>query len=334
VVAAVAPDQTVGTNAAVAVSTLFTASDPNGNATITQYEFNDPRAGGGFFRVGGTDQATGKFTVSAGQLGSVSYVGGASTGSEDIYVRAFDGTSWSNLAGWYMHAQGNRAPTVAAVVPDQTVGTNAAVAVSTLFTAADPDGNATITQYEFNDPRAGGGFFRVGGTNQATGKFTVSAGQLGSVSYVGGASAGSEDIYVRAFDGMAWSNLAGWYMHAQAGAGGGTNQPPVVAAVAPDQTVGTNAAVAVSTLFTASDPNGNATITQYEFNDPRAGGGFFRVGGTDQATGKFTVSAGQLGSVSYVGGASAGSEDIYVRAFDGTAWSNLAGWYMHATLAG
>jgi hypothetical protein len=57
------------------------------------------------------------------------------------------------------------------------------------------------------------------------------------------------------------------------------------------------------------------------------------VGGTDQATGKFTVSAGQLGSVSYVGGSVSGSEDVYARVSDGSSWSEWKGWYMNTTLA-
>ena len=342
--------QTVGANAAVGASTLFTATDANGNGTITQYQFNDARGGGGFFRVGTTAQAAGTpFTVSAAQLGTVSYVGGSSAGSEDIYVRASDGTAWSGWTGFYMNTQAaaggggggttpNQAPSVTANGNPQTVGANAAVAASTLFTAADPNGNATITQYQFNDVRGGGGFFRVGTTAQAAGTpFTVSAAQLSTVSYVGGSSAGSEDIYVRASDGTAWSGWTGWYMNTQAGAGGGgtSNQPPVVTATGDPQTVRANTAVAASTLFTAADPNGNATITSYEFNDVRAGGGFFRVGTTAQAAGTpFTVSAAQLSTVSYVGGSSAGSEDVYVRASDGTAVSQWKGWYMNTTLAG
>src|SRR5262249_51459367 len=100
-----------------------------------------------------------------------------------------------------------------------------------------------------------------------------------------------------------------------------TNQLPVV--TTHDVTAAANGSVAASALFTAHDPDGDSTITQYAFWDGVSGGGHFSVGGVAQASGQWIyVAAGNLGSVSYVGGPGAGSETLYVDAEDGQAWGN------------
>src|SRR5262249_7748890 len=64
-------------------------------------------------------------------------------------------------------------------------------------------------------------------------------------------------------------------------------------------------------------------ITQYAFWDGGSAGGHFSVAGVAQASGQWIyVDAGNLGSVSYVGGPGAGSGALYVDAQDGQAWGN------------
>jgi len=89
---------------------------------------------------------------------------------------------------------------------------NRPAAASSLFSASDADGDA-ITQYEFWDSGAGGGHFRVNGVNQAAGvAIPVSAANLALTDYQGGASAGSELVWVRANDGSGWGAWASWNM--------------------------------------------------------------------------------------------------------------------------
>jgi hypothetical protein len=76
-------------------------------------------------------------------------------------------------------------------------------------------------------------------------------------------------------------------------------------------------------------------MTQYEFLDVGVGGGRFLVNGTAMGEGdgkNFTVTAAQLMQTTYTGGLSAGTETLWVRASDGTAWSAWKSWQM-ATLA-
>ena len=76
-----------------AASSLFTASDPFGDA-IAQYDFWDTGAGGGHFALNG--QALGanqENIVSAAQLASTTYVSGS--GTDTLWVRVSEGGQWS-----------------------------------------------------------------------------------------------------------------------------------------------------------------------------------------------------------------------------------------------
>ncbi|BAT60976.1 FG-GAP repeat protein [Variibacter gotjawalensis] len=86
----------VDTHGSVAISSLFTATDKDGNGTIKQYAFWDSGDSDGFISVNGVAQASDKWIfVNATDLANVKYVGGAATGAEKIFVTAFDGTAWS-----------------------------------------------------------------------------------------------------------------------------------------------------------------------------------------------------------------------------------------------
>nr|VFK06245.1 MAG: Serine protease, subtilase family [Candidatus Kentron sp. LPFa]VFK25418.1 MAG: Serine protease, subtilase family [Candidatus Kentron sp. LPFa] len=98
----------------------------------------------------------------------------------------------------------NRAPIV--MTYNKTVESGKALSASSLFRVTDADGD-TMTRYKFKDGGSSGGYFTVNGSKQsASGWIEVSASQLNSVQYRGGSSAGSERLYVRAYDGKAWSN--------------------------------------------------------------------------------------------------------------------------------
>jgi hypothetical protein len=88
-----------------------------------------------------------------------------------------------------------------------SLATHGSVAASSLFTATDKDGNATIKQYAFWDAGSGGGYFTVNGVKQAAGAWIqVDAAKVGTVKYVAGANLGSEKLYVTAYDGNAWAD--------------------------------------------------------------------------------------------------------------------------------
>jgi hypothetical protein len=136
---------------------------------------------------------------------------------------------------------------------------------------------------------------------------------------VPGAFGSSDDLYIEAFDGKAYS---GWntFTHVTAG-----NHAPQVNLVS-----GANVAASAgqmlqaSSLFSASDLDGD-TLTYYVYDaSPAAGSGHFVVGGTSvPAETMYPVTPAQLAQTAFVAGAAGTSDDLFVNAHDGHAY---AGW--------
>ena len=122
-------------------------------------------------------------------------------------------------------------------------------------------------------------------------------------------------LYVRAFDGTAWSAWNGFNVNPPA------NHAAVVTADATRTLAKGVTSVAASSLFSVSDADGDA-ITQYQLWDGTtdAASGHWVVDGIAQGTkNNITVSAAQLANATYQTGTV--GDLLYVRAFDGTAWS-------------
>ena len=186
-----APNTNLTQNQTVAASSLFTATDPNGD-TITTYALKDV-TGNGHFVVNGVVQATNvEIDLTAAQLAQTTYQAGSS--SDQISIRASDGTLWSpwtssTVAVPTVTVPVNQAPVVTA--PNTTLTHNQTVAASSLFTATDPDGN-TITTYALKDV-TGNGHFVVNGVVQATNvEIDLTAAQLAQTTYQAGS--GSDQI--------------------------------------------------------------------------------------------------------------------------------------------
>ncbi|MBV9816157.1 MAG: right-handed parallel beta-helix repeat-containing protein [Alphaproteobacteria bacterium] len=212
-------------------SSLFTASDPDGDA-ITQYDFWDTGGGGGQFLVDGAAQpANGDIYVSAAQLAQTAYQSG--NGTDTLWVRAYDGTQWSAWSpSFTVSAQSIDTPAVVTPTSSNIAASPGQLFdASSLFTASDPDGDA-ITQYDFWDTGGGGGQFLVDGAAQpANGDIYVSAAQLAQTAYQSGN--GTDTLWVRAYDGTQWSawspsfTVSGLSTDQMLGAG---QQPPTLIA--------------------------------------------------------------------------------------------------------
>ena len=298
----------------IAASTLFNGSDPDGD-TIQSYEFWDSGLdanSGRFVRSGvvqGTDVA---IPVTAASLATLSFRLG--TVSDQLWVRAFDGTSWSTWKSVNVAAPANAVPVV--TIPNANVtpahGTTS-IAASTLFSANDPDGD-TIQSYEFwdsgLDPNSGR--FALSGVAQGVNvAIQVAAANLANLSFKLGTV--SDELWVRAFDGTAWSTWKSLNVAAP------LNAAPVVAAN--NRTMNANTSVAVSTLFSVSDAD-DLTMTRYRFWDSTPGGGTFRINGAAQpVNANIEVMANQLAATDFLAGSAAGTDQLWVQAFDGAAWS-------------
>ena len=170
--------------------------------------------------------------------------------------------------------------------------------------------NDTITNYQFwdstTDPTSG--HWLVGGIAQGTNQaIDVTAAQLAQATFQSGS--GSDDLWIRANDGLLWSDWKEFHVNAPA------NHVPTVTAAG--FTASHNQNIAAS----LSDAD-NDTITNYQFwdstTDPTSG--HWVAGGMAQGANQaIDVTAAQLAQTTFQSGS--GPDDLWVRAFDGINWS-------------
>src|SRR5207237_7188506 len=166
----------------------------------------------------------------------------------------------------------------------------------------------------FWDTGGGGGHFLVNGVTQPTnGDIYITASQLAQTIYQSGN--GVDTLWVRANDGTQWSAWSpSFTVTAQR-----VDTPPLVTVSNSNITASPGQVFAASSLFTASDADGQA-ITQYDFWDFGGGGGHFLVNGVTQPTSTDVyVTAAQLAQTTYQSGN--GTDTLWVRANDGSQWS-------------
>jgi hypothetical protein len=188
----------------VAASTLFTASDQDGDG-IAQYDFWGTGTAGGHWLLNGNALPNSQDNfINASQLSQVTYQGGA--GAETIWMRASDGIQYGT---WKFINATDTAPAVTPTNVNITVSYTEPVAASTLFKASDADGDS-IAQFDFWDSSTAGGHWLLSGQALPNGQDNyVNAAQLSQVTYQGGA--GTETIWVRASDGLqygAWTSIS------------------------------------------------------------------------------------------------------------------------------
>jgi hypothetical protein len=294
----------------VSATSLFTASDADGDP-IVQYDFWDSGSAGGTWLLNGNPLLLGMDNfVSAAQLSQVTYRGGA--GTETIWERASDGVQYS---AWVSLNATDTAPVSTPVQSEVSAVNLKTFAVSSLFTVNDVDGD-TPTQYDVWSNGGGGGHWMVGSTvlGAAQDNFLTPA-QFAQLTYVAGTS--TDTIWVRASDGLrygAWPN------------GVTVTDAPVANPVANNTVTTSGHTFAATSLFTASDADGDnltQSPAQYDFWDTGSGGGSWMLNNTALAPNQDNVvNATQLSQVTYKAGS--GTDTLWVRASDGTfgPWSS------------
>ena len=297
-------------NQSFAASSLFTASDPDGDA-ITQYDLWNNGTGGGRWVVNGQVQAIGTDDyITAAQLAQTIYRPGSST--DTLWVRANDGTQWGTWSPGFTVTGPIDTPPVAAPTHASTTATHGQTfAAASLFTATDSDGD-TIAQYDLWNTGAGGGRWVVNGQAQATGTDVyITAAQLAQTIYQPGS--GTDTLWVRANDGTQWGAWTAGFTVT-----GPVDTAPVVTPANASTSATHGQTFTAANLFTASDADGD-TITQYDLWNNGTGGGRWVVNGQVQATGTDDyITAAQLAQTIYQSGS--GTDTLWVRANDGTQW--------------
>src|SRR5205814_1915008 len=124
-------------------SSLFSVSDSDGDA-MAKDQKSDASAGGGYFIVNGIAQTNALVHITSAQLAATTFQ--AAAGTDNLYVRAFDGTAWSsdNGVGWTpFHVSGpvNHAPVITAPDVAATAG-HTLLQASSLFSVSDSDGDS------------------------------------------------------------------------------------------------------------------------------------------------------------------------------------------------
>ena len=319
-------------------STLFSGSDADNNP-LTYFLYDDNTAAdSGHWSVGGAIvPAQTIYQVSAAQLSQVTFVAGAGAGSDNVYVEAFDGqaySGWSTFVHIGVAAGLDNAPTVST---PSGVNINAASAsqsyqFSSLFSASDADLDPlTYFLYDATSSATSGHFVVNGAIVPAGTIYQVSAAQLAQTTFVAGTAGTADDIYAEAFDGIAYS---GWNTRVHLTAGGVNHAPQVALPLGASLAASAGQTLSVANLFSPSDSDlDSLTYFLYDAN-PAANSGHFVVGGSVlPAQTIVPVSAAQLAQATFVAGSAGTSDDIYVEAYDGKAYS---GWNtsVHVAVAG
>jgi hypothetical protein len=285
VVAPIQPSFTLSYTHSTAASTLFTVYERDGTP-ITQYDFWDDGSGGGHWSINGVAKGSNQeIVVNASQLSQVTYTPGA--GTDTLYVRANDGIQWG---AWTIPGfTATEAAPVSSPVHSFVSGAGGKTyAFSELFTVSDADGDS-VAVYDFWDTGTGGGHWSVNGVAQGSNQeILVNTSQLSQVTYQAGS--GTDTIYMRATDGL---HFGAWTP------GVTVANAPVASPIQSAFTLSHTQSVAATTLFTATDADGDPII-QYDFWDNGAGGGHWSVNGVAQGSNQeIVVNALQLSQVTY-----------------------------------
>ena len=188
-------------------------------------------------------------------------------------------------------------------------------AAASLFSASDADGDALTTWFQDLSSGPGSGHFVVNGTVIAGGaNFGVTAAQLAQTFYVAGGNGNSDDVLVQVTDGQANSNLDHFHVN--------VNHTPVLTVA--NLSVHAADTLAASSLFGASDADGDALTYYLTDATTNPASGHFVVSGTAMAGGtSLSLSAAQLAQTVFVTGAGGSSDYLFVQVSDGHALSSM-----------
>ncbi|MDA1091585.1 MAG: S8 family serine peptidase, partial [Proteobacteria bacterium] len=151
----------------------------------------------------------------------------------------------------------NHAPVVSA--SDATLSHDASVAMSSLLSFSDGDGDAAV-QYQFWDVGGGpsSGYIAINGVRQSEDRtIVVAASDLAGVTLVGGGSVGSEKFYVNASDGLFYTGWQPFFLTT-------VNQSPLL--TASDVSLNGGATVSLASLLSFSDGDGDGAV-RYQLLD-------------------------------------------------------------------
>jgi hypothetical protein len=306
-----APSKSLAHNTTVAASSLFTASDSDGDAVVT-YRFEDLSAAAtsGYWVVNGVVQAANtSFDVAEADLATVSFVVGT-TGTDLLKISASDATHFGSSTNFTITAS-NQAPVV--IAANQSAVHGQILTAASLFTASDADAGDSAVSFQIIDKTtaATSGHWDIAGTNQAANlTITIAAADLGNLTFETGS--GTDTLNVRAYDGVTWGAWKSFNVTAPA------DHAAVITAANLTATHGQ--ILTAAELFGVIDADSDA-IVSYRIVDrtTSASSGHWDIAGVNQLAGKtITFAAADLGDLTFE--TSSGTDMLSVQAFDGYLW--------------
>jgi hypothetical protein len=206
VLTAPSADITANPGQVLQASSLFSASDADGDALTFYFEDDTAAANSGYFMLNGTPQAQGAgFGVNAAQLATVTFVTGSVNDNLSMQL-ADDKGAVSASIGFHLHV--NHAPAVGLLDSSALVANSGQVMqASSLFHATDADGDPLSYLIYDNTISSGGGHFMLNGVAvQSDVGVSLTAAQFAQLTFVAGAAESSSDLNVAAYDGRSYSD--------------------------------------------------------------------------------------------------------------------------------
>jgi hypothetical protein len=299
-------------NKAGSIASHLSVSNPSGDS-LTAYWVEDLGGGSGYLTVGGVREVDQQWFQATGNWSNVQYVGGSSAGADQLKVAVYDATT-----GSFVYSSKFNATTVNHANPTITAGNfsvypGQAVSVASHLSVSNLSGD-NLTAYWVEDLGGGNGHLTVGGVSEGDGQWFQATSKWSNVQYVGGSSAGADQLEVAAYD----ATTGSFVYSAKFNATTLSHANPTI--TAQGFSVSPNQAVSIASDLSVSNPSGDS-LTAYWVEDLGGGSGHLTVGGVSKADGQWFQATGKWSNVKYVGGSSAGADQLEVAAYDATTRS-------------
>ena len=185
----------------IKLSDVLSISDTDGDA-LTQIELWDDVGGNSWWADGRmVDAASGYRTA---DVANVWFRADAADSTQKLWVRGNDGQDWGGWDAFDLISRDVNARAVA-TVEDQSVTTNTWTKLSDVLSFSDADGDALLG-IELWDSQGRASWYADGGRVDASGGYEVTNANADAIWFQGDETAGAQTLWVRAFDGIEWSD--------------------------------------------------------------------------------------------------------------------------------
>ncbi|PRY95613.1 putative secreted protein (type I secretion substrate) [Hasllibacter halocynthiae] len=277
----------------------FVLADGDGHDTITDFVIGTDRIDLSALPASKI-RAT---TVSQADGDVVIHVDGATS----IRLSNPQGSGGDNLLATLSSQLSNHAPELS--VRDVTLAPGERLGLEAFATFSDADGDVP-THYRIYDPSGGHNWLVEGVARDASGGASVFPPAL--LGLQGDAHAGTQTLWMRAYDGQDWSAWSAFDLTTQRAA----NHVPELSVR--DVTLAPGERLGLEAFATFSDADGDVP-THYRIYDPSGGHNWLVEGVARDASGGASVFPPAL--LGLQGDAHAGTQTLWMRAYDGQDWS-------------